>query len=108
MTRQINESRVVIHCKAKWGEELGELHFPLELAKLEKQFGNYERLMAEKSALETAIALHYLIFDGVLERHPNLKVLAVHGGAAVAPVTRGDMQLDAVHEGGHGCFLALR
>jgi aminocarboxymuconate-semialdehyde decarboxylase len=30
--------------------------------------------------LETAIALHYLIFDGVLERHPRLKLLAVHGG----------------------------
>ena len=30
--------------------------------------------------LETTIALHYLIFDGVLERHPRLKVLAVHGG----------------------------
>src|SRR6186713_2730996 len=30
--------------------------------------------------LETMIALHYLIFDGVLERHPNLKILAVHGG----------------------------
>jgi aminocarboxymuconate-semialdehyde decarboxylase len=30
--------------------------------------------------LETAIALHYLIFDGVLERHPELKILAVHGG----------------------------
>ncbi len=30
--------------------------------------------------LETTIALHYLIFDGVLERHPNLKLLAVHGG----------------------------
>jgi aminocarboxymuconate-semialdehyde decarboxylase len=30
--------------------------------------------------LETSIALHYLIFDGVLERHPNLKILAVHGG----------------------------
>jgi aminocarboxymuconate-semialdehyde decarboxylase len=30
--------------------------------------------------LETAIALHYLIFDGVLERHPNLKIFAVHGG----------------------------
>ena len=30
--------------------------------------------------LETAIALHYLILDGVLERHPNLKILAVHGG----------------------------
>ena len=30
--------------------------------------------------LETTIALHYLIFDGVLERHPNLKIMAVHGG----------------------------
>ena len=30
--------------------------------------------------LETTIAIHYLIFDGVLERHPNLKILAVHGG----------------------------
>ncbi|HZP78781.1 MAG TPA: amidohydrolase family protein [Pseudolabrys sp.] len=30
--------------------------------------------------LETTMALHYLIFDGVLERHPKLKILAVHGG----------------------------
>jgi aminocarboxymuconate-semialdehyde decarboxylase len=30
--------------------------------------------------LESTIALHYLIFDGVLERHPNLKIVAVHGG----------------------------
>jgi len=30
--------------------------------------------------LETTIALHNLIFDGVLERHPDLKILAVHGG----------------------------
>jgi len=30
--------------------------------------------------LETTVALHYLIFDGVLERHPNLKIIAVHGG----------------------------
>ena len=29
---------------------------------------------------ETTLALHYLIFDGVLERHPNQKILAVHGG----------------------------
>ena len=29
---------------------------------------------------ETTLALHNLIFDGVLERHPNLKILAVHGG----------------------------
>jgi aminocarboxymuconate-semialdehyde decarboxylase len=30
--------------------------------------------------LETTIALHYLIFDGVLERHPKLKLIAAHGG----------------------------
>jgi aminocarboxymuconate-semialdehyde decarboxylase len=30
--------------------------------------------------LDTTVALHYLIFDGVLERHPNLKIFAVHGG----------------------------
>src|SRR5258707_300069 len=30
--------------------------------------------------LETTTALHYLIFDGVLERHPDLKILAVQGG----------------------------
>jgi len=34
--------------------------------------------------LETTIALHYLIFDGVLERYPNLKILAVHGGGYLA------------------------
>ena len=30
--------------------------------------------------LETTLALHYLIFDGVMERHPKLKLFAVHGG----------------------------
>jgi aminocarboxymuconate-semialdehyde decarboxylase len=30
--------------------------------------------------LDTTMALHYLIFDGVLERHPKLKIIAVHGG----------------------------
>src|SRR4029453_4787615 len=29
---------------------------------------------------ETTLALHYLTFDGVLERHPNLKIFAMHGG----------------------------
>ena len=30
--------------------------------------------------LDTTMALHYLIFDGVFERHPKLRVIAVHGG----------------------------
>ena len=34
--------------------------------------------------LETTIALHHLIFGGVLERHPKLKIVAVHGGGYLA------------------------
>jgi aminocarboxymuconate-semialdehyde decarboxylase len=34
--------------------------------------------------LDTTIAVHNLIFDGVLERFPNLRILAVHGGAFAA------------------------
>lgn len=30
--------------------------------------------------LETATAIHYLIFNGVLERMPDLRILGVHGG----------------------------
>jgi len=30
--------------------------------------------------LETTIMLHHMIFSGVLERHPRLKLVAVHGG----------------------------
>ena len=34
--------------------------------------------------LDTTLALHHLIFDGVLERHPRLKLIAVHGGGYLA------------------------
>ncbi|HEY4200410.1 MAG TPA: amidohydrolase family protein [Devosiaceae bacterium] len=34
--------------------------------------------------LETTIAVHYLILDGVLERYKTLKVVAAHGGAFAA------------------------
>ena len=30
--------------------------------------------------LDTTVALHHLIMDGVLARHPNLKLMAAHGG----------------------------
>lgn len=29
---------------------------------------------------DTTLALHYMIFDGVFERHPKLKLFAMHGG----------------------------
>lgn len=38
----------------------------------------------------------------------RLELLTVYGGAAVASVTRGGMQLDAVHEGGHGWCLQVQ
>jgi hypothetical protein len=38
----------------------------------------------------------------------RLELLPVDGGTAVTSATRGDMQLDAVHEGGHGMCLQLR
>jgi aminocarboxymuconate-semialdehyde decarboxylase len=34
--------------------------------------------------LDTTVAVHHLIFGGVLERYPNLRILAVHGGAYTA------------------------
>jgi aminocarboxymuconate-semialdehyde decarboxylase len=43
---------------------------------------NFNNLIG--NPLDTAIALHYLIFDGVMERHPNLKIIAVHGGGYLA------------------------
>jgi aminocarboxymuconate-semialdehyde decarboxylase len=67
-------------------EQLGVLVFihpqatgaPSELGSRFKGSGGLDNVIG--NPLETTIALHYLIFDGVLERHPNLKLLAVHGG----------------------------
>jgi aminocarboxymuconate-semialdehyde decarboxylase len=45
-----------------------------------RRFARFNFSNVVGNPLETALALHYLIFDGVLERHPKLKLLAVHGG----------------------------
>ena len=45
-----------------------------------QRFGGYYFSNVIGNPLDTTMALHWLIFDGVLERHPNLKIIAVHGG----------------------------
>src|SRR5262249_34732384 len=52
--------------------------------------------------LDTSIALHYLIFDGVLERHPNLKLIAVHGGGYLGAYSGRIDHVWGARSDGHG------
>ena len=45
-----------------------------------ERFRDYYFSNVMGNPLETTIALHHIIFSGLLERLPNLKILAVHGG----------------------------
>jgi aminocarboxymuconate-semialdehyde decarboxylase len=69
----------------KRAEELGALVIlhPLGFTQGER-FMRFSFNNVIGNPLDTTLALHYLIFDGVLERHPKLKILAVHGGGYLA------------------------
>lgn len=45
-----------------------------------RRFGRFYFSNVIGNPLDTTVALHHLIFDGVLERYPNLKIIASHGG----------------------------
>ena len=45
-----------------------------------RRFGRFYFNNVIGNPFDTTMALHYLIFDGVLARHPKLKLIAVHGG----------------------------
>lgn len=45
-----------------------------------ERFADYYFSNVIGNPLDTTVALHYLIFNGIMERMPNLKILAVHGG----------------------------
>jgi len=49
-----------------------------------ERFGAHYLTNIIGNPLDTTVAVHYLIFDGVLARHPGLKFVVVHGGAFVA------------------------
>ncbi|MEU3148033.1 MULTISPECIES: amidohydrolase family protein [unclassified Streptomyces] len=53
---------------------------------------------------ENAVALSHLIFSGVLDRHPGLKVLAAHGGGYLPThIGRSDHAWSARSDAGTGC-----
>ena len=64
-------------------EELGAVLFihPQSTPELAKRFkGNGWMSNTIGNPLDTTIALQHLIYEGVLDRYPRLKILAAHGG----------------------------
>jgi aminocarboxymuconate-semialdehyde decarboxylase len=62
-------------------EQLGAVIFIHPAAFTEpRRFGHHYFSNLIGNPLDTTIALHHLIFDGVLERYPDLKIIAAHGG----------------------------
>ncbi len=81
-------------------EELGAVLFihPQSQPELAKRYaGNGWLSNVIGNPLDTTIALQHLIFEGTLDKFPNLKILAAHGGGYLPSyAARGD----------HGCFVS--
>jgi aminocarboxymuconate-semialdehyde decarboxylase len=52
-----------------------------------QRFGKHYFSNVIGNPLDTTMALHWLIFDGVLERYPDLKIIAAHGGGYLPAYT---------------------
>ena len=81
-------------------EELGAVIFihPQSQPEMAKRYkGNGWLSNTVGNPLDTTIALQHLIFEGVLDRFPRLKILAAHGGGYLPSyANRGD----------HACFVS--
>ncbi len=81
-------------------EELGAVLFihPLGMAPLAKRLkGNGWLMNTIGNPLATTIALEHLIFEGTLDRFPDLKIIAAHGGGYLPSyAARSD----------HACFVS--
>ena len=63
-------------------EELGCVVFihPSDISSLGERLNRFYLQNVIGRPIETTVALSHLIFGGVLDRHPGLKILAAHGG----------------------------
>ena len=55
--------------------------------------------------LDTTVAVHHLIFDGVLDRHPNLKVCVAHGGGYLSAYSG---RIDHAHGAREDCCREIK
>jgi len=62
-------------------QELGAAILIHPTAFASNRFGNHYFTNVIGNPLDTTVAVHYLIFDGVMERFPDLKIVLSHGGA---------------------------
>lgn len=65
-------------------EELDTLIFIHPSSFASPRFGRHYLANVIGNPLDTTVGVHYLIFDGVMARHPKLKIYLSHGGAFAA------------------------
>ncbi|MEJ1192342.1 amidohydrolase family protein [Pseudarthrobacter sp. CCNWLW207] len=85
-------------------EELGALVFlhPFGCS-LDERLDRYYLANTVSQPAENAVALSHLIFSGVLDRHPDLKVLAAHGGGYLPTSLGRSDHAWKVRPEAHGC-----
>jgi aminocarboxymuconate-semialdehyde decarboxylase len=85
-------------------EELGALVFlhPFGCS-LDERLDRFYLANTVSQPAENAVALSHLIFSGVLDRHPGLKVLAAHGGGYLPTTLGRSDRAWRVRPEAHGC-----
>ncbi|MEV7633949.1 amidohydrolase family protein [Pseudarthrobacter enclensis] len=85
-------------------EELGALVFlhPFGCS-LDERLDRFYLANTVSQPAENAVALSHLIFSGVLDRHPDLKVLAAHGGGYLPTTLGRSDHAWRVRSEAHGC-----
>ncbi|HEY8702232.1 MAG TPA: amidohydrolase family protein [Arthrobacter sp.] len=85
-------------------EELGALVFlhPFGCS-LDERLDRFYLANTVSQPAENAVALSHLIFSGVLDRHPGLKVLAAHGGGYLPTTLGRSDHAWRVRPEAHGC-----